>query len=231
MMTTRIACLIGAMAIAAAGLACSGDSLSAPSALGASGASLQPATTDRSASADASAMGAGGPHKREYAHVSNQGGMGIYAANGASIVRQPNGLQASLSMPTPQPGTYDYPPGFSEGAPEVFTLWIFVFNYPELCSHPCDLNDLGTDKPARGGAYNGGGHAVGGPNLTIAGRIGVGETPFDHPVIDMAPLESPQTAEVHLAIAPHGGLDPARLPDEFRLPTGTPANWWVAIFK
>lgn len=228
-MTTRLACLIGAMAIAAAGLACSGDSLSAPSGLGASGASLQPATTDRSASAGASAMGAGG--QREYAHVSNQGGMGIYAANGASIVRQPNGLQASLSMPTPQPGTYLYPAGLSEGAPEVFTLWIFVFNHPELCSHPCDLNDLGTDKPARGGAYNGGGHAVGGPNLTIAGRIGVGETPFDHPVIDMAPLESPQTAEVHLAIAPHGGLDPARLPDEFRLPTGTPANWWVAIFK
>ena len=91
-------------------------------------------------------------------------------------------------------------------------------------------DDLGVDKPARGGAYNGGGHVVSGNTLSIAGRIGVGETPFDHPTITMAPLESPATATVHLAIAPHGNQDPTKLPDEFRLPTGTPAFWWVAMF-
>jgi hypothetical protein len=169
----------------------------------------------------------GGP---EYANVSNQGGAGVYAVNGAAIVRQPDGLQARLSMPVPAPGTYSYPAGTGPGHPEVFTLWIFVFNNPELCTLPCSSDDLGVNKPARGGAYNGGGHVAGGNMLTIAGRIGVGETPFDHPVITMAPLESPATAEVHLAVAPHGNLDPSRLPDEFRLPTGTLAFWWVALF-
>jgi hypothetical protein len=174
------------------------------------------------------AANSGGP---EYADVSNQGGAGVYAPNGALLVRQPSGLQAKLSMPTPAPGTYSYPAGVSPGNPEVFTLWMFVFNYPDLCSGPCDADDLGVDKPARGGAYNGGGHTAAGDSLTIAGRIGVGETPFAHPVITMAPLEAPGTAEVHLAITAHGGLDPSRLPDEFRLPTGNPAFWWVAMFK
>jgi hypothetical protein len=169
----------------------------------------------------------GGP---EYADVSNQGGAGVHAVNGASLVRQPNGLQARLSMPTPAPGSYTYPTGITPGHPEVFTLWMFVFNYPDLCSAPCDSNDLGVDKPARGGAYNAGGHPASGNTLTIAGRIAVGETPFDHPVITMAALELPGTAEVHLAIAPHGGLDPSKLPNEFRIPKGTPAHWWVAVF-
>lgn len=169
----------------------------------------------------------GGP---EHADVSNQGGGGVYAAAGASLVRQPTGLQARLAMPTPASGSYLYPAGTTPGEPEVFTLWIFVFNFPELCSDPCDLNDLGTDKPAQGGAYNGGGHVAEGHSLTIAGRIGVGETPFDHPVIDMAPLTNPATAVVHLAIAPHGELDPTKLPNEFRIPTGSPAYWWVAMF-
>jgi hypothetical protein len=170
---------------------------------------------------------AGGP---EYAHVSNQGGGGVYAMNGGSLVREPTGLQARVSMPTPAPGSYSYPSGTTPGHPEVFTLWIFVFNYPDLCSDPCNMDDLGVDKPARGGAYNAGGHAVSGDTLSIAGRIGVGETPFDHPVITMAPLELPGTALVHLAIAPHGGLDPSKLPNEFRIPTGTMAHWWVAMF-
>jgi hypothetical protein len=66
--------------------------------------------------------------------------------------------------------------------------------------------------------------------LTISGRVGVGQEPFDHPVIDMDSLQLPATAQVHLAIAPHGGLDPSTLPNEFRVPTGTPAFWWIAIF-
>jgi hypothetical protein len=163
----------------------------------------------------------GGP---EYADVSNQGGMGVYAANGAMLVRQPNGFRASITIPTPQPGTYNYPAGREEGHPEVFTLWAFVFNYPDLCSAPCNADDLG-DTPAKGGVYNVGGHVASGASLTIAGRIGVGETPFGG-----VPLESPSTAEIHLAVAPHGELDPTTLPSEFRLPTGPMSFWWVAIF-
>ena len=214
MRSTHFPPLGGALFAAALCIGCSDPLPAAPTALSSPASSVLLARP-------------GGP---EYANVSNQGGGGVYAVNGASLVRQPDGLQARLSMPTPAPGSYIYSDGTTPGHPEVFTLWIFVFNNPDLCSDPCSSDDLGVDKPARGGAYNGGGHAVSGNRLTIAGRIGVGETPFDHPIITMAPLESPGTAEVHLAIAPHGGLDPSKLPNEFRIPTGTPAHWWVAIF-
>ena len=217
---TRVLCLTGTIVAAALLSACSGESPVAPASVASQGVGTG-GTPDLPATQ-------GGP---EYQDVSTQGGGGVYAVDGASLIRQPNGLQARMSIPTPQPGTYNYPAGKVPGHPEVFTLWIFVFNYPDLCTAPCDMNDLGVDKPAQGGAYNGGGHAVGGERLTIAGRIRVGEAPFDHPVITMAPLQSPETAEVHLAIAPHGALDPSTLPDEFRLPTGTPAFWWAAIFK
>lgn len=168
----------------------------------------------------------------EYADVSNQGGpaAGVYAPGGGSLLRQPDGLQVKVTMPVPAPGSYAYPMGYTPGHPEVFTLWVFIFNYPELCSAPCDMNDLGVDKPAKGTVYNAAGHPVSGNSLTLAGRVRVGETPFDHPVLTFGPLENPAGAEVHLAVAPHGEVDPSRFPDEFRLPTGTPAFWWVAIF-
>jgi hypothetical protein len=206
-------------AVAAAGVlvtACSGPSPLLPTPLAAPGGTI------------ASAMA--GP---EYADVSNQGGpaMGTYAPKGASLLRQPNGLQLRLTMPTPAPGSYNYPAGFAPGHPEVFTLWVFIFNYPDLCSGPCDTDDLGVDKPAKGTVYNGAGHPSGGGMLTLAGRVGIGDMPFAHPVLTLPALESPSTAEVHLAVAPHGGLDPATLPDEFRLPSGNPSFWWVAIFK
>jgi hypothetical protein len=213
MKITRILPIGGALFGAALCIGCSDSLPAAPAALSAQSSMLS--------------ASAAGP---EYTDVLNQGGADVYAVNGASLVRQPNGLQVRLSMPTPAPGSYSYPTGITPGDPEVFTLWIFVFNYPDLCSDPCDLNDLGVDKPARGGAYNGGGHAVGGPSLTFAGRIGIGETPFNHPSITMAPLEAPETAVVHLAVAPHGGLDPAKLPNELRIPAGTLAQWWLAMF-
>jgi len=165
----------------------------------------------------------------EYADVLNQGGAGVYAPGGAMVVRQPHGLRMSVTMPTPAPGSYVYAPERTDvGHPEVFTLWAFIFNYPDLCTPPsCGADDLGVGTAAKGGVYNAGGHPASGGELTITGRIGVGETPFNH-----APLESPSTAEIHLAVAPHGALDPSRLPEDLRLPTGSPTCdcWWVAIF-
>ncbi|MGH9314702.1 MAG: hypothetical protein ACRD1S_16080 [Vicinamibacterales bacterium] len=195
--------------------ACSGQPPLAPT--------VPPAALGSGLSVDG--MLASSPAGPEYADVSNQGGGGVYAANGATLVRQPNGLRVSISVPTPQPGTYNYPAGRTPGHPEVFTLWVFIFNFPDLCSDPCGADDLGVATAAKGGVYNGGGHAASGSHLTIAGRIRAGETPFNH-----APLESPGTAEVHLAIAPHGALDPSALPEDFRLPTGPAVFWWVAIF-
>lgn len=214
MFPTRVLCLCATVIGALLFAGCSDSPTVAPTAL------TSPAGT--------LAVETAGP---TYADVSNQGGGGVYAANGASLLRRPNGLQVSLRMATPAPGGYNYPEGTVAGEPEVFTLWVFIFNNPELCSQPCDSNDLGVDKPARGGAYNGAGHAVGGSVLSLSGRVGVGETPFNHPVITMAPLEKPATAEVHLAVAPHGALDPAKLPNELRIPVGTPPFWWVALFQ
>jgi hypothetical protein len=185
------------------------------------GAPLAPASSTPGAIGPAALAGS----SPEYANVMNQGGAGVYAANAARLVRQPDGLAAGVTVPTPQPGTYNYPAGRVSGHPEVFTLWAFVFNYPDLCTAPCDMDDLGAATPAKGGVYNIGGHVASGSSLTIAGRIGVGETPFA-----AAPLESPGTAAVHLAIAPHGFVDPSNRAAEFNLPTGPMAFWWVAIF-
>lgn len=164
----------------------------------------------------------------EYADVANQGGVGVYAANGSKVVRQPNGLRISMSVPTPEPGAYTYPAGAVAGHPEVFTLWAFIFNAPENCTDPCNGDDLGDATGAFGGVYNVGGHAAAGQNLMISGRIGVGQEPRA-----FAALESPENAEIHVALAPHGALDPATLPGEFRDPAGSPFCdcWWVAIFK
>lgn len=167
----------------------------------------------------------GGP---EYADVMNQNGIGIYSADGSALVRQPNGIRVSMTVPTPRPGDYTYPPGGVAGHPEVFTLWAFVFNYPQNCTQPCNGDDLGDGTGAIGGVYNVGGHVGAGRRLTISGRLGVGEAP-----VAFSALESPETAEVHVALAPHGALDPSLLPDEFRAPAGSPgcACWWVAIFE
>jgi len=165
--------------------------------------------------------------------VIGQGEAGpVVSEDGATLIRTNNGVTASLQMPTPVPGSYVYPPGNAfqpqvyMGSPEVFTGWIFIFNHPEECSDGvCDSNDLG-ETPAMGGAYNFGGHAVGGPNLMISGHISVGEETFLG-----APLSNPGGAEIHLAIAPHGSLQPDLLPTQINFPIGGPPHWWIAVFQ
>lgn len=119
------------------------------------------------------------------------------------------------------------------GSPEGFTLWAFVFNFPEKCTNPCNADDVGIGTAAQGGAYNVGGHVVGtGGSLTISGRVEVGQPAGAPGGLPGAPLQVPATAEVHVALAPHGALDPSELPGEFRRPAGSPSCdcWWVAIF-
>lgn len=171
----------------------------------------------------------------ERADVLRQGGAGVYAPDGAMVVRQPEGLRLSMRMPTPEPGSYVYPPnppGIVPGHPEVFTLWAFIFNYPALCDGPCDGNDIGANAAAKGSVYNVGGHVASGNALTIAGRVGIGDPAMAPAGITPTPLVNPSEAEIHLAITSHGRLDPTKLPGEFRVPTGSPACgcWWLAIF-
>jgi len=156
----------------------------------------------------------------------------VVSEDGARVVRTNNGVTASLTMPTPPPGSYTYPedgnafqPTVLVGHPEVFTGWIFIFNNPADCSDGiCDMNDIGPT-PARGGAYNFAGHVVGGSTLNLAGHISVGSPPFVG-----VPLDNPMGAEIHLAVAPHGTVQPDLLPTQITTPIGTPAHWWLAIF-
>lgn len=161
-------------------------------------------------------------------------GMGgpVVSEDGATISRTTQGVTARLSMPTPVPGAYSYPlgnafqPTVLMGQPEVFTGWIFIFNNPAACTDGvCDGDDVG-NPTSRGGAYNFAGHPVNGSTLNLAGRVKVGApTPFGFP------LDNPLGADIHLAVAPHGKLQPDLLPTQINTPIGTPAEWWLAIFE
>lgn len=165
--------------------------------------------------APASAQGNG--VQTETADVAGQGlGGPVVAPDGATISRTSNGISAQVSMPAPEPGSYQYPTAgaaFSgPGHPEAFTLWVFVFDDPD--------SDDWT------GAFLGGGHVVGGPKLNLAGHISRSTEPFAG-----EPLTNPQDARVRLAVAPHGALDPELLPDQIQTPTGPgPDIWWIADF-
>lgn len=169
----------------------------------------------------------------EKADVLSQGGGSVYAPDGARLVRQPNGIAVSVRMPTPQPDSYLYPSGAEPGHPEVFTLWMFVFNHPEECAAPndCGPGDM-TNPDVEFGVYNPAGHVAADGTLTLAGRVGVGDTAGAPPGITAHDLSNPAGAEVHLAVTSHGGLDPSTLPNEFHIPTGSGGCgcWWVAIF-
>jgi len=188
---------------------------------------------------------AGASSTRQTANViENQSGGGAIEAENAHLNRTDNGLSISIKMETPAPGTYNYPdtvPESDQVAPEIFTGWAFIFANPDECKNaentepgPCNGDDFG-DPDVGGGAYNYAGHVKGtGGNMTLSGHIKVGQTaglrgpggntPF--------PLSNPMGAEVHVAVAPHGQLDPSTLPGELRSPVGSPACdcWWVAIF-
>jgi hypothetical protein len=166
-------------------------------------------------------------------------GMGgpVVSPNGATIQRSDSGISAKLSMPTPVPGSYVYPttsppdvgfPPAEEGHPEAYSLWMFVFYEPSECAgDPCTITDFNALFPqGKAGAFNAGGHIVGGPNLQLSGRVTLSTTPFRGTT-----LRNPLGSEVHLAVAPHGKLDPALLPEMINLPIGTPAQWWFAIFE
>lgn len=143
----------------------------------------------------------------------------VVAEDGATLRR----TEKNLSMSTPEPGTYTYPSGpeggawtDEEGRPEVFTLWCFYF--------PSEQDSPGGDWT---GVYAASGHVVGGPRLTLSGGVSRGAEPF---LGD--PLEHPRDAPVRLAVAPHGALDPDRLPEALRTPTGPgPDIWWMAEFN
>lgn len=148
------------------------------------------------------------------ADVVGQGPEGtVVAEDVAELRRSADGIEISVSIPTPTPGEYDYPSDAEVGPPEVFTLWVFVFEEPG--SEEFD------------GAFWGSGEVVNGsPELSLSARVTEESDPFAG-----VHLENPETAEVRLAIAPHGKLDRDKLPDQVRTPSGGAEHWWHVEFE
>lgn len=167
---------------------------------------------------------------RETADIHDQSGGPVLVEDGARLTRSATGVSVRVALPTPEPESYAYPTAgvaFSgPGHPEAFSLWAFVFNYPAECVGPCDSDDLG-DTPAQGGAFFVTGHLVGGQRLVLSGHVSTQSTPF---IAGHALLQNPAGAEIHLAVAPHGGLDPALLPELIKTPTQPSSIWWTAQF-
>jgi hypothetical protein len=176
-------------------------------------------------------------------------------AEEATLTRHQDRLAFEVRMDTPAPGTYVYPddvPDVRQAAPEVFTAWAFVFNYPENCVSADEWPNCGGDDfsdSVKGGVYGVAGHLTAvdhegggfvldrdaGGQVILRGEIAVG----DPQRTDLPPgattfaLENPLGAEVHFAIAPHGQLDPATVATELYDPKGDPpcGCWWVAFFS
>ena len=177
----------------------------------------------------------------ETADVVGQGlGGPTVAVDGAAILRTPSGVTAHLSMATPEAGSYVYPMGPTgsgvAGHPEAFSLWVFIFFNPEACaSNPCGPGDLINNPDVVAGAFNAGGHVEGGANLTMAGSVNPSRATFGGPNAEtlgtaLAMGYDLADADIHLAVAPHGALDPALLPSSISTPVGGPGQWWLAIF-
>lgn len=159
----------------------------------------------------------------ETADVFGQGSDGpVVAEDGATLRRTDNGISVQVKMATPKPGTYTYPDPSptatdEQGHPEVFTLWVFVFDD--------ELGGFG-DNPWSS-AFLGAGHVLGGDQLTLSGHISKNTEPFAG-----MKLENPEDAEVHLAVAPHGALDDELMPEQIKTPSGPgPDVWWLALFE
>lgn len=164
--------------------------------------------------------GQGAAH--ETADVVGQGPGGeVMEGAEATLRRTDNAIQAKVKMPTPKPGEYILPdPDENDsvaehGHPEGFSLWLFVFD-----------EELGgfQDHPWSS-AFFVAGHMVGGEHLTLSGQIDDNTEGFGYP------LENPRDVEVHLAVAPHGGLDPDIMPERIKTPAGAPPMWWFAVFE
>lgn len=163
------------------------------------------------------------------------------AEDGAAIRRTAKGVTAKVTMPTPEPGSYNYPQGPTasgeEGHPEAFSLWVFLFFNPEECATgDCGPADLINDPDVVAGAFNAGGHLASGPKLTISGRVNEQSAVFGGSNAEtiaeaLAMGYGIDDAQVHVAVAPHGAQDPDLLPQQFKTPAGDPSFWWMALYK
>lgn len=154
-----------------------------------------------------------------------QGGGDAYAEDGAVLIRRHRALRIKVAIPTPEPGSYNYPDGASPGDLEIFTAWAFVFNNPEECTDPCDGDDIGG--PANVGVYHLDGRVGWDDTLVLQAKVRVGDPRFG----GTHDLARPLHAEVHVAVAPHGAAVEEILLEQLTTPIGDPSFWWAALFK
>ncbi len=169
--------------------------------------------------------------------VLGQGGTGVYQGDGARLTRTASSVQVKWKVSTPEPGSYLYPsadqvppgapthPEIVPGRPEVFTLWVFLFNHPELCNGPCDFDDIGPT-PAGGGIFRADGTIAYGSKITLRADVNVGDAPAAG-----VGLTNPLGAEIHVAMTSHGNAYSGEaLERQMNIAVGTPAHWWPALF-
>ncbi|NNE94891.1 MAG: hypothetical protein HKN24_02580 [Acidimicrobiales bacterium] len=175
-------------------------------------------------------------HRR--ADVMVQGGGDVYQSRGAYLQRMDHSLEVWWSVKTPESGSYVYPtpdmvppgapphPPLEPGDDEVFTLWLFVFDNPELCSDGvCDGDDVG-NVGVGGSVYQVDGEIAYRTRLRMSGKVRLGQAAANGPG-----LSNPLGAEVHVAMAPHGAArDGADLIRQLNSPVGNPTLWWAALF-
>lgn len=96
------------------------------------------------------------------------------------------------------------------------TLWVMVFNHPDLCAHPvaatgtrCGVADLavfGGDPAIGSSVLYGGGHVIGGAgDATFAGSLRVGDAST---ALFGPGVTNPRGAEIHFRIRDHGPVIP-----------------------
>ena len=191
------------------------------------------------ATVGAAVVEAHGRHNvRQRADVTAHGGVDVQEHKGAKLVRTDHSVEVTWKVHTPAPNSYTYPtgdmvppgapphPDVVPGYPEVFTLWLFGFDHPELCSdRVCDGNDIG-DTPARGSVYQLDGEIAYGRHLKMSGKVRIGQA-----AANGLGLSNPLGAEIHVAMAPHGmTLEGAELIQQLNSAVGGPPLWFGAFF-
>jgi hypothetical protein len=180
----------------------------------------------------------------QIADVGGQGGAEpLLASDGARLLRRADGLVGEIDVPTPEPGSYEYPtdevfqewadpyhPPVSPGAgdaPEAFTVWMITFNNSSRCTDgECNPDDTQPGAAARGGVYQLDGRVADGETLRFAGNVLLGQQP-----VFGSPLDDPLHAMVHFLIAPHGrALSGEDLWRQLNGPIGGLGLWWAAEF-
>lgn len=157
--------------------------------------------------------------------------LAVWAEEGATVQRTPNGISIKVSMPTPQPGEYCYPSRSltatpEPGPPETFTLWGFITQPGrDLFVPPSTPDDPDPGPMPWTAAYFLAGKMVSGPKVTLSAQISTETKPVAGGV-----LEDPEGVDVHLAVVPHGASNPELRPAQITMPAGDPTIWWLAHF-